>query len=72
MVFFNDQLTQQTPPVADKLPVIGQVSSGQIGRTSELEILISHLVFHCFFDDNFNVNDKYHLLPSIALYARPE
>ena len=26
MVFFNDQLTQQTPPVADKLPVIGQVS----------------------------------------------
>ena len=26
MVVFMDQLTQQTPPVADKLPVIGQVN----------------------------------------------
>ena len=40
MVFFNDQLTQQTPPVADKLPVIGQVSSDQTGLTSESDVLI--------------------------------
>ena len=32
MVFFNDQLTQQTPPVADKLPVIGQVGEDQTNQ----------------------------------------
>ena len=33
MVFFNDQLTQQTPPVADKLPVIGQVGYDQTNQS---------------------------------------
>ena len=42
MVFFNDQLTQQTPPVADKLPVIGQVGEDQINQSFFLtEFLIS-------------------------------
>ena len=67
MVFFNDQLTQQTPPVADKLPVIGQVSLSQVNGFG-----IFGLVFYCIIDDYFDVNDKYNLLSSSSLYARPK
>ena len=67
MVFFNDQLTQQTPPVADKLPVIGQVSLSQVNG-----FRILSLVFYCIPDDYFDVDDKHNLLSSSTLYARPE
>ena len=67
MVFFNDQLTQQTPPVADKLPVIGQVSLSQVNG-----FRIFGLVFYCIVDDYFDVNDKHNLLSSSALYAWPK
>ncbi len=30
------------------------------------------IVFHCIFDDYFNVNDKYDLLPSATLHSRSE
>ena len=55
MVVFMDQLTQQTPPVAEKLPVIGQVNIAycQASR-SRLEYLL---------DNKFSVT--YHYLSSL-------
>ena len=68
MVVFMDQLTQQTPPVAEKLPVIGQVSNNyqdlstsdcpgpRVGRPCPLivNLVLCGITFDCliFDDDN--------------------
>ena len=71
MVVFMDQLTQQTPPVAEKLPVIGQVNIAcreacQASR-SKLE---SFLVFCGIFTDCFLFNDDYNILLAASLCSR--
>ena len=66
MVVFMDQLSAQTPPMKDNVPVIGQVSKNH----NQLSIFDFHsLVFCWFLDYNFIFNDKYNLLSTVTSYG---
>ena len=67
-----DQLTQQTPPVAEKLPVIGQVNIVCREACQASRSRLGFLVFCGILTDCFLFHDDYNILLAASLCSWPK